>query len=614
MSMFFIRKIICSMLFLLPVLVFLPVGDVFGDDVKPHHDKHADPKHTGEQNKIIFSRIDKIVQSFGKEINENNNDNRFDSLASVAIDLAESSFSIRKTLEVYQQYFELVQTNGKYVNYATLVNKTEKLALQNPDEIDKTDLWLNISLSGSRLNQSVIAQKFALKAFSDAELEKDTERKVLSYLALGKSFEIQKYYVEAYQNYLNASYLAENLESVKVKTEIHKKYYHHLFEFHRGINDFDHAAQYKLLQTALIENQAEVDSTELLWAKFDLCGLNVLSKKYGNVVNTLDELVAEATHKEHTKLKDFVFSLYRSYLIQTDDLKGFHRIYVVEHPQELTRLKNYQPVIYHQIRSKLAEFDNNIKGALIEFEKGRLLVAQNPSPAFKSNFFARYGHFLLKYNKLKEAKNSFLQAYLESEKIEYMDFMLESSYYLDSISGVLGEYKDAYKFSQIHKNLLIKEAQLHEQEEFLLMELANESKKLELNLQKEQEEQKRAFNLQYFMITLAISLLFLIFLIMSRYKVPEWAIKGLGFFSVLMLFEFIILVLDQKLHHMTHGAPLWIFIIKVAILTFLFPLHHFIEEAIIKIMMAKKQLWKPSKKDLKGIVFRLWPWLGNKAH
>ncbi|HAQ38642.1 MAG TPA: hypothetical protein DCQ58_09060, partial [Saprospirales bacterium] len=39
MSMFFIRKIICSMLFLLPVLVFLLVGDVFGDAVKPHHDK-----------------------------------------------------------------------------------------------------------------------------------------------------------------------------------------------------------------------------------------------------------------------------------------------------------------------------------------------------------------------------------------------------------------------------------------------------------------------------------------------------------------------------------------------------------------------------------------------
>jgi len=612
--MFFIRKIICTMLFLLPVLVFLPVGDVFGDDVKPHHDKHDAPKHSGGQNKIIFNKIDKILHSLVKEINEKNDDNRFDSLASMAIDLAESSFSIQKTLEVYQKYFESVQTNGKFVNYGALVNKTEKLALQNPDEIDKTDLWLNISQSGSRLNQSVIAQKFALKAFSDAELEKDTRRKVLSYLALGKSFEIQKYYVEAYQNYLNASYLAETLESGKVKTDIQKKYYHHLFEFHRGINDFDHAAQYKLLQTALIENQTEIDSTELLWAKLDLCGLNVLSKKYGNVVNDLDELVASATQKKHTKLKDFVFSLYRSYLIQTDDLKGFHRIYIVEHPQELTRLKNHQPVIYHQIRSKLAEFDKDIKGALTEFEKGRLLVSKNPSPAFKSNFYARYGHFLLKYNKLKEAKNSFLQAYLESEKIEYLDFMLETSYYLDSISGVLGEYEDAYKYSQIHKSLLIREAQLHEQEEFLLMELANESKKLELNLQKQQEEQKRAFNLQYFLITLAISLLFLIFLIMSRYKVPEWAIKGLGFFSVLMLFEFIILVLDQKLHHMTHGAPLWIFIIKVAILTFLFPLHHFIEEAIIKFMMAKKQLWKPSKKDLKGIAYRLWPWLGNKAH
>jgi len=242
------------------------------------------------------------------------------------------------------------------------------------------------------------------------------------------------------------------------------------------------------------------------------------------------------------------------------------------------------------------------------------LVAQNTSPAFKSNFYFRYGQFLLKHDKIKEAKNSFLQAYRESERIDYLDFMLESSYYVDSISGVLGEYKEAYKFSTIHKNLLKKQAELNEQDEFLLMELANESKKLELSMQKQQEDQRRTFNLQYFMITLGISLLFLIFLVLSRYRVPEWVIRGLGFFSVLMLFEFIILVLDQKLHHMTHGAPLPIFIIKVTILTFLFPLHHFIEEAIIKFMMAKKQIWKPSKNDFKGIIYRLWPWLGNKGH
>lgn len=607
-------KIFKLIYLILPVVFILSAGNVLNASGSPEKGKNAAQPAPSEQHKVIFKQIDKILHTLDREINNNNNDQKFDSLASVAIDLAESSFSITKTLQVYRKYFELVQASGKKINYASLVVTTEKLALQNPEGIDKTGIWLSISQSASRLNQSVIAQKFALKAFSDAELEKDTRQKVLSYLALGKSFEIQKYYLEAYQNYLNASYLAETLENPKIKNEIQKKCYHHLFEFHRAVDDYDHAAEYKLRHIELIKKTTKLDSIELLWAKYDLCGLNVLSQKYGFVEKTLDELLKEASKKNHTKLKDFIFSLYRKYLIQTDDLAGFHKIYIEKHPEELTRLKLYQPVIYHQIRSKLAEYNNDMGTALLEFEKGRAMISQNTSPAFKSNFFLRYGEFLLNQDKLKEAKNSFLQSYKESEKIDYLDFMLESSYYVDSIAGVLREYDIAYKFSTIHKKLLIRQADINEQDEFLLMELANESKKIELNLKKQEEEQKRTFNLQYFMITLGISFLFLIFLVMSRYKVPEWVIRGLGFFSVLMLFEFIILVLDQKLHHMTHGAPLPIFIIKVSILTFLFPLHHFIEETIIKFMMAKKQIWKPSGKDLKGIAYRLWPWLGNKAH
>ncbi len=567
-----------------------------------------------KQNKQLSKRIDHLLDSLENEIKYYNNDQRFDSLANIAIALAESSFEAKNQLRVYQKYFDLVQIQGKSVNFPSMVSRMEKMILQNASETDRISLWLSISRSGARLNYSQTAQKFALKALSDSELGQNTHLKIESYLALGKSFEIQKLYIEAYQNYLNASYLTETIEQTKAKSKFEKECLHHLFEFYRIINDFDHAAEYKLQHIAMIEQSEKIDTLEWLWAKLDLYGLKVLSKKYGDVEEKLDQLILEAEKKDHIKLKDFAFALYRRYLIQTDDLTGYHKIYVEKYPEELDRMKTFQPVIYHLIKAKLAEYKNDTGGAMEAFAQGKKSLISHDNPAFKSNFFTRYGQFLLKHKKTKEAKDAFALAYIEAEKIAYLDFMLETSYLLDSISGVMGDYEDAYKYAKINKKLLLEQAKSHEQEEFLMLELANESKQIELAQQKQAEQRKRTNNIQYFIISLAISLLFLIFLIVSRFKVPEWSIRGLGFFSVLMLFEFIILILDHQIHHLTHGAPLWIFIIKVLILTFLFPLHHYIEEAIIRFMMAKKMLWNPSRNGLKQIALRLWPWLGNKAH
>lgn len=567
-----------------------------------------------KQNKHLSKRIDHLLDSLENEIKFYNNDQSFDSLASYVISLAESSFDPKTQIQVYQKYFDLVQTKGDLVNFHSLVTRMEKLILQNASEMDRIGYWLSISKSGARLYISQTAQKFALKALSDSELGGNITNKISSYLALGKSFEIQKLYLEAYQNYLNAKYLTETIDQEETLDKYKKDCFHHLFEFYRVINDFDHAAEFKMQQIALIEHSEKMDSAEWLWSKLDLYSLKVLSKKYGDVEEKLDHLIFEANKKNYVKLKDFAFSLYRRYLIQTDDLNGYYKIYMKNHPEELSRMKTLQPTIYYLIKAKLAEFKNDAESAMEAFSMGKKLLQKNENPAFKSNFFTRYGQFLLKHGKNNDAKDAFVLAFNEAQKIDYLDYMLENSYYLDSISGLLGQYKDAYKYAVIHKNLLMEQAKLNEQEEFLMLELANESKQIELAQQKQAEQQKRTNNIQYFIISLAISLLFLIFLIVSRFKVPEWSIRGLGFFSVLMLFEFIILILDHQIHHMTHGAPLWIFIIKVLILTFLFPLHHYIEEAIIRFMMAKKMLWNPSRNSFKQIALRLWPWLGNKAH
>jgi hypothetical protein len=78
------------------------------------------------------------------------------------------------------------------------------------------------------------------------------------------------------------------------------------------------------------------------------------------------------------------------------------------------------------------------------------------------------------------------------------------------------------------------------------------------------EALRKKHNLQYMGISAA----------MGRLKVKPMLIRGLGFLSFILLFEFIILLIDKPIHEITHGEPLPVLMIKIVIIAVLLPLHH----------------------------------------
>ncbi len=198
------------------------------------------------------------------------------------------------------------------------------------------------------------------------------------------------------------------------------------------------------------------------------------------------------------------------------------------------------------------------------------------------------------------------------------DFIADEEYAEETGAAYLsdlfsGNYEDAYKYANINKKLIQKENSLGREKEFLRIEIDNESKQMALIQEKKENDTKRKYNLQYFILTIVIILFFLLLIILSSLKVPEWLIHALGFLSILMIFEFVILILDHKIHHLTHGAPLWIFIFKILILVVLFPLHHIVEKWIIKYMTTNQILKKPNPKSFKDMAHKMWPWMKNKG-
>lgn len=55
-----------------------------------------------------------------------------------------------------------------------------------------------------------------------------------------------------------------------------------------------------------------------------------------------------------------------------------------------------------------------------------------------------------------------------------------------------------------------------------------------------------------------------------------------------MFFELLMLLIDTKMHHFTEGEPWKILILKLILIPFLFPIHHWIEKTFVNLLLNKK--------------------------
>jgi hypothetical protein len=124
--------------------------------------------------------------------------------------------------------------------------------------------------------------------------------------------------------------------------------------------------------------------------------------------------------------------------------------------------------------------------------------------------------------------------------------------------------------------------------DLLGVEIDLENKRTERENVAKAEKVRTRNNLQYMGITAFIFALFIALAAMGKFKVKPWFIKALGFISFILLFEFIILLIDHQLHVLTHGEPLPILLVKIIIIAFLLPFHHWLEHKVIHYLMRHK--------------------------
>ncbi|MEZ5022311.1 MAG: hypothetical protein R2728_03430 [Chitinophagales bacterium] len=452
---------------------------------------------------------------------------------------------------------------------------------------------------------------YAIKLVSNISSENDATKKIRAYLLLGKALELNGNKKDAFENYLKVQELITQLGKEEKETysyELNAQ----LFDFYLKINQFDKAVDHKMQQIEYLSHSSIVDTPKLMWLKLDLCRLHLAEDKGSNIIPQLEEVIKYSEDNEQLDMFINALSTYRSVLLNNEDIEGFHELFVERYPKNLLDFKKDAISTYYVIVAFIKEYEGEIDSASYYFMLAEDEVKKEDNDVFSANFYKRYGEFYLRIGQTDKALDKFKVSYEKAKKSDYLDFMIESSEYIESLSLVLENYKNAYVYGKINNELDIRKNQALHEDDMLKMELKSQARKMEILAEKKAEEKRRKFNLQYAIIIVAIMTLFLLLILASSLTVPEWLIEMLGFFSILFLFEFLILLLDHEIHHITHGAPLKIFLIKITILTIIFPLHHIIESNITNYMKKNKMIGKITKQSIKKTLGKLYPWMRDR--
>ena len=159
---------------------------------------------------------------------------------------------------------------------------------------------------------------------------------------------------------------------------------------------------------------------------------------------------------------------------------------------------------------------------------------------------------------------------------------------LDSSYQKTGDFKNAFFYSNLRNKIKLEIEEKSKAKDVLALEIEAENKRVERAELEEKEETIKRHNWQYMAIIVSILALFILLAAMGIFKVPIKWVKALGFVSFIFLFEFIILLADNWIHHATHGEPWKVLTIKVVLIALLLPFHHWLEHKVIHYITTRR--------------------------
>lgn len=469
------------------------------------------------------------------------------------------------------------------INIATTYSE-KALALSKSSNLKEYEAWSYMLLAQSALingkndqalNYSNLAESIAGDGGNDS-------LKVMSSLQLGHTYLRKNERMLAFRSYLRATNLAEEMKSFDLQGDC----YYYMSRFYSDLNDYEQAKDYVYKVIELTKEYKQPYER--------LNAYNLLGQLYGR--NGQEE-IAISMFEQSLALADTL----NFPLIKINTYGAMWNLYLMrDKAKEAVEFFGKQPELKQFMQQ--AGFNHFIYQTygMAYIERGMLDSARYylklAEPAIEKNadIYSRHGFYMAmayfhKVNKdYKIALEYALRAKSIADGIGSIELQQRDANRLDSIYQKLGDFKNAYVYNRQYQQAKDSVAKLALDKELALAEVENENKRAQREEAIAAEAQRERHNIQYMGITVAIAAVFMVLVMLGIFSVSQTTIRILGFFAFIFLFEFIILLADNKIHHWTHGEPWKVLLIKIGLISILLPLHHYTEKKVIHYITSRK--------------------------
>lgn len=418
--------------------------------------------------------------------------------------------------------------------------------------------------------------------------------KVRTYNALGDAYLLQNNNLLAFRNYLNGLEVAENTNRYKELTYS----YGRMMEFYLVIKQYEKAKDYayKIL---------ELDSLNKEWILVLDDYLNIgrvysSQKDFDMALHFYEKAIAEAGKRGFERYKVKCYASITNMYFSADRFK--------------------EGLEYMQRNPSLAAFIEKAgMGYSVDFARGSVYIQlgqldsayyylKKSQPFYEQyvTYINRYSFYMVYARYLQQRKDySGSLTYLDkakaigetSKNLELLQYVYQQ---MDTVSGLAGKYADAWQFRGQAQHLTDSLESLSKEKDLVAVEIDKENRQKEKKTQEAAERIRKRHNVQYLGITAAIGTIFILLVAAGLFSVSRNTVRIIGFFAFIFLFEFIILLADNQIHHWTHGEPWKVMAIKILLIALLLPLHHYLEHKVIHYLNQKNLLLQKKKKNPSG--------------
>lgn len=324
---------------------------------------------------------------------------------------------------------------------------------------------------------------------------------------------------------------------------------------------------------------------------FDIAGVYFNLKNFDEFSNFTkkggENLPAKSSAKYDYMLVQYQRNVGNFYLEKDQLDSALYYAQAAEQTSERLKLRIYKIQTLTLLANTYAKMNEN---ALADVYFNKAQTVADSINLRKEVFYRRYITFLLKSNRMNEAKLQAEKFWDVACKSQNPNVKLIATGFKREIFDRSNNNDSAYYYSKVESG--IRELIFNENNQNTVQALAFKEKLriMEDTAKRSTEEEQRKQNIQFALIALGIVTFVILFLILSRSFITNTKlIEFFGIMALLIVFEFLNLLLHPFLERITHHTPVLMLLALVCIAALLIPLHHRVEKWTTKMLVEKNK-------------------------